>query len=38
MPEDTPLTNLQLTLVGKLGIPMEKFGDSNGRVEEVSAL
>ena len=38
MPEGTPLTNLQLTLVGKLGIPMEKFGDSNGRVEEVSVL
>ena len=38
MPEGTPLTNLQLTLVGKLGIPMEKFGDSNGRVEEVSAF
>lgn len=38
MPEGTPLTNLQLTLVGKLGIQMERFGDSNGHVEDVSAL
>jgi hypothetical protein len=38
MPEGTPLTNLQLTLVGKLGLAIEHFGDSNGRVEEVSAL
>ena len=30
---DTPLTNLHLTLLDKMGIPVEKFGDSNGKLE-----
>ena len=29
-PKGTPLTNLQLALLQKLGAPMEQFGDSNG--------
>jgi hypothetical protein len=29
-PEHTPLTNLQATLLGKLGMPAEKLGDSSG--------
>lgn len=37
-PEHTPLTNLQLTLLNKLGIPAEKLGDSNGQFKELSAL
>ncbi len=35
-PEHTPLTNLQLTLLNKLGVPSEKLGDSNGQFNELS--
>lgn len=35
-PAETHLTNLYLTLLDKLGIPLEKFGDSNGRLELLS--
>jgi hypothetical protein len=37
-PEHTPLTNLQLTLLHKLGVPAERLGDSTGTFEELSAL
>jgi hypothetical protein len=37
-PEHTPLTNLQLTLMNKLGIPTEKLGDSTGQFKELSEL
>ncbi|MBV9507094.1 MAG: DUF1552 domain-containing protein [Acidobacteriia bacterium] len=37
-PEHTPLTNLQLTLLGKLGVPAEKLGDSSGQFQELSEL
>ncbi len=37
-PEDTPLTNLQLTLLDKLGVPAETLGDSTGQFKELSAL
>jgi hypothetical protein len=37
-PEHTPLTNLQLTLLDKLGVPVEKLGDSNGEFKELSEL
>jgi hypothetical protein len=37
-PEHTPLTNLQLTLLNKLGVPFEKLGDSNGHFKEMSEL
>jgi hypothetical protein len=37
-PDDTPLTNLQLTLLDKLGVPAEKLGDSTGQVNELSGL
>jgi hypothetical protein len=37
-PEHTPLTNLQLTLLNKLGVPAEKLGDSNGQFKELSEL
>jgi hypothetical protein len=33
---DTPLTNLYLALLDKMGIAIEKFGDSNGRLELLS--
>ena len=37
-PDHTPLTNLQLTLLGNLGVPLEKFGDSTGQLKELSGL
>jgi hypothetical protein len=36
--EHTPLTNLQLTLLNKLGVPSEKLGDSNGQFNELSGV
>ena len=36
VPEHTPLTNLQVTLLDKLGVPTEKLGDSNGRLSGLS--
>jgi hypothetical protein len=32
----TPLTNLQLTMMEKFGLPMEHFGDSNGELNLIS--
>ena len=37
-PEETPLTNLQLTLLNKMGVPAEKLGDSSGPFKELSNL
>jgi hypothetical protein len=37
-PEHTPLTNLQLTLLNKLGVPAEKLGDSSGEFKELSGI
>ena len=31
--EPTPLANLHLTLLEKVGVPVESFADSNGRVD-----
>jgi len=36
--KDTPLTNLQLTLLNTLDIPLDNFGDSTGRVNLVSEV
>jgi hypothetical protein len=33
--QDTPLTNLQLTLLDRLGVPLDALGDSTGRVDLV---
>jgi hypothetical protein len=35
---DTPLTNLHLTLLDKMGVPAEKLGDSTGRVDLLSGV
>ncbi len=35
LPERTPLANLHLTILDKLGIPQESFGDSTGVLSEV---
>src|SRR5262245_19184468 len=37
-PEHTPLTNLQLTLLGNLGVRLDKLGDSAGQLKELSGL
>jgi hypothetical protein len=37
-PEHTPLTNLHLTLLNKLGVPAESLGDSSGQFRELSEL
>jgi len=37
-PEGTPLTNLHVTLLDKVGVPVEKFGDSTGQFTELSEL
>ena len=37
-PTDTPLTNLQLTLLDRLGVPVESLGDSTGQFKELSEL
>jgi hypothetical protein len=37
-PDDTPLTNLQLTLLNTIGVPAEKIGDSTGQFKELSEL
>lgn len=37
-PENTPLTNLQLSLLAAMGVRMDQFGDSSGRLTELSGL
>ena len=35
-PKGTPLANMWLTMLDRLGIPIEKFGDSNGNLDLLS--
>jgi len=35
LPERTPIANLHLTILQKVGAPREKFGDSTGTISEV---
>ena len=35
---ETPLTNLQFTILGKLGIRVDHFGDSDGTLKELSGV
>jgi hypothetical protein len=37
-PGDTPVQNLHLTLMNKMGVPVERIGDSTGQFNELSAL
>jgi hypothetical protein len=37
-PDDTPLTNLQLTLLSKLGVAVDALGDSTGQFRELSEV
>ena len=34
-PEGTPLTNLHVTLLDKVGVPVDRFGDSTGKFDEL---
>jgi Protein of unknown function (DUF1552) len=34
----TPLTNLYLTVLNKLGVPVDRVGDSNGQLEHLSGV
>jgi hypothetical protein len=36
--EDTPLTNLHVTLLDKVGVPVERLGDSTGQFKELSEI
>ena len=33
--DETPLTNLYLTMLDKVGVPTDKFGDSTGRLNRL---
>jgi hypothetical protein len=35
-PMDTPLANLHVTLLDRVGVPVEQFGDSTGRLPEIA--
>lgn len=35
--QPTPLANLHLTLLDKVGVRLDKFADSNGKMDELSA-
>ena len=37
-PKGTPLTNLHVTILEKLGVPVEKFGDSTGTVDRLTGV
>ena len=37
-PKDTPMTNLYLTLLDRMGVPAEKIGDSTGRIEHLTEV
>ena len=33
LPAETPLANLHLTILDKMGVPVENFGDANGKID-----
>jgi len=37
-PKDTPMTNLFLTVLDRMGVPAEKIGDSTGRIEQLTEV
>jgi hypothetical protein len=38
LPLETPLANMHLTLLDKMGVPAERFGDSNGTLTVLSGV
>jgi hypothetical protein len=37
-PDETPITNLYLSMLDRMGVPVDQVGDSNGRLEGLSDL
>lgn len=37
-PKETPMANLYVSMLGMYGLPVEKFGDANGELKELSGL
>ena len=37
-PKETPMTNLLLSLMGKMGVDQERFGDSSGRLPQLAEV
>jgi hypothetical protein len=37
-PKDTPMTNLYLSLLERMGVQAERIGDSTGKIEQLTAL
>ena len=37
-PADTPLANLHVTILEKLGVPVEAFGDSTGQLDRLTGV
>jgi len=37
-PNTTPIANLWVTVLNKIGVPTEKFGNSTGTIEYLSAV
>ena len=37
-PAETPMTNPQLALIDKMGVPVERFGDSTGELNLLSGV
>ena len=37
-PKNTPLTNLEYTMLLKMGVSVDHFGDSDGEIQELSDL
>jgi len=37
-PSETPMTNLYLSMLDRMGVPMDNLGDSNGKLEGLSEI
>jgi hypothetical protein len=37
-PDETPMTNLYLSMLDRMGVPVDQIGDSNGRLEGLADL
>jgi hypothetical protein len=38
LPADTPMANLHVTILDRMGLPVEKLGDSTGTLKELTAI
>jgi hypothetical protein len=36
--DETPITNLHLSMLDKMGVSVDKLGDSNGRLQGLSEI